>query len=437
MESLGVKDNSDQLVRTDLTPECIHCGLCLQACPTYIELGKEADSPRGRIYLMRAYERGAAPFSESFVQHISTCLDCRACESACPSGVPYGEMVEQAREVIEARIKRSFLSGLFRDFIFRQIFPSHRFLRLTFNLIRLYQSSGLQALVRSTGLLELFPGRLVELEQLLPDIRRKTQHVPLGKTFPALGNKQFRVGLLTGCVMNEIFGDINQATIRVLQRNGCEVVVPASQGCCAALHCHAGILQTAQEMAKRNIVAFEQADVDAVIINAAGCGAKMKEYGSLLAQDQAFRLRAQSFSNKTKDISEFLDTLPQFEQPGELPVRVAYDDPCHLLHAQKIGQAPRNLLKRIPKLQLIELDRPDQCCGSAGIYNITQYNLSMRILERKIDDIRQTDSEILATGNPGCILQIGYGLRKAGDSGIRVMHPIELLDQAYQNMPSA
>jgi glycolate dehydrogenase iron-sulfur subunit len=436
MDTLSAKNHSSQLSRADLTPECIHCGLCLQACPTYVELGKEADSPRGRIYLMRAYERKATPFSESFVKHISTCLDCRACESACPSGVPYGEMVEQAREVIEHHIERSYLSAGFRNFIFKQIFPSHRLVRLAFNLMRLYQSSGLQALVRSSRLLRLFPGHLAELEQLLPDIRKKTQHVALGETFPALGKRQFRVGLLTGCVMNEVFGDVNQATIRVLQRNGCEVIVPAAQGCCAALHCHAGITETAQEMARRNIIAFEQADIDAVIINAAGCGAKLKEYGSLLARDETFRSRAQVFSNKTKDISEFLDALPHFEEPGELGVRVAYDDPCHLLHAQKIGQAPRNLLKRIPKLQLVELERPDQCCGSAGIYNITQHDLSMRILDRKIEDIRKTNAEILTTGNPGCMLQISYGLRKAGDSGMRVMHPIELLDQAYRNTPS-
>jgi glycolate oxidase iron-sulfur subunit len=437
METLSAKDNSVHLNRADLTPECIHCGLCLQACPTYIELGKEADSPRGRIYLMRAYERKATPFSESFVQHISACLDCRACESACPSGVPYGEMVEQAREVIENHIQRSYLSAAFRNLIFKKIFPSHRFLRFAFDLMRLYQSSGLQGLVRSTKFLKLFPGHLAELEQLLPDIRRKTHHVALGATFPAFGKKQFRVGLLTGCVMNEVFGDVNQATIRVLQRNGCEVVVPASQGCCAALHCHAGITGTAQEMARRNITAFEQAEVDAVVINAAGCGAKLKEYGSLLAQDHTYRLRAQAFSDKVKDISEFLDGLPQFTRPGELKVRVAYDDPCHLLHAQRIGQSPRNLLKRIPRLQLVELEHPDQCCGGAGIYNITQYDLSMRILDRKIEDIRNINTEVVATGNPGCMLQIGYGLRKAGVSWIRVMHPIELLDQAYQTSPPA
>ena len=342
--------------------------------------------------------------------------------------------MEKAREVIEDHIERSYLSAGIRNFIFKQVFPSHRLLRLAFDLMRLYQSSGLQALVRSAGLLKLFPRRLAELELLLPDIRQKRQHVELGETFPALGKKQFRVGLLTGCVMNEVFGDINHATIRVLQRNGCEVVIPTSQGCCAALHCHAGLTKTAQEMARRNIVAFEQAAVDAVIINAAGCGAKLKEYGSLLVDDQTFRARAQTFSVKVKDISEFLDALPRFEKPGELAVRAAYDDPCHLLHAQKIGQAPRDLLRRIPKLQLVELDHPDQCCGSAGIYNITQYDLSMRILDRKIEDIRKTDAEILATGNPGCILQIGYGLRKAGDSKTRVMHPIELLDQAYQSV---
>jgi glycolate oxidase iron-sulfur subunit len=437
MESQSPECNSALLNRADLTPECIHCGLCLQACPTYIELGKEADSPRGRIYLMRAYERKAIPFSESFVQHISACLDCRACESACPSGVPYGTMVEQAREVIEQHIKRSYLSTAFRNLVFKQIFPSRQLLRLAFNLMRFYQLSGLQALVRAIGILKPFPGHLADLENLLPDIRKKTYHVPLGTTFPALGRKQFRVGLLTGCVMNEVFGDINQATIRVLQQNGCQVVVPASQGCCAALHCHAGLQETAREMARRNIAAFQAAEVEAVIINAAGCGAKLKEYGALLGADETFRSEAQAFSDKVKDISEFLEGLPELATPGELKVRVAYDDPCHLLHAQRIGQAPRNLLKKIPRLQLVELERPDQCCGSAGIYNITQYELSMRILDRKIEDVKKTGVEILTTGNPGCMLQIGYGLRKAGLSGIRVAHPVELLDQAYQILSRA
>ena len=426
--------SSTVLHRAELTPECIHCGLCLQACPTYIELGKEADSPRGRIYLMRAYERGVMPFSESFVQHISACLDCRACESACPSGVPYGELVEKARAVIEHNVQRSYLAEVFRNLIFKKVFPSHRLLRLHFNLLRLYQATGLQKLVRLTGLLRLFPGHLAELEELLPDIRKKKDHVELGSVFPALEKRQYRVGLLTGCVMNEIFGGINQATIRILQRNGCEVVVPAAQGCCAALHCHAGILDTAREMARKNILAFEAAEVDAVITNAAGCGAKLKEYGLLLAADHEFRERAQSFSHKIKDISEFLSSLPQMAKPGELRGRVAYDDPCHLLHAQKIGQPPRTLLNNIPGLQLVELEHPDQCCGSAGIYNITQYDLSMRILDRKVEDIKNSDAEILATGNPGCMMQIAYGLRKGGVAHIRVMHPVELLDQAYRNL---
>jgi glycolate dehydrogenase iron-sulfur subunit len=418
--------------RAELTPECIHCGLCLQACPTYIELGKEADSPRGRIYLMRAYERGSMPFSESFVQHISACLDCRACESACPSGVPYGELVEKARQVIEQRVNRSYLAEIFRNFIFKKVFPSHRLLRLNFDLMRFYQSSGLQRLIRATGVLKLFPGHLAELEQLLPDIRKKKRHVELGSVFPAVGKKRYRVGLLTGCVMNEIFGDVNEATIRVLQRNGCDVIVPGAQGCCAALHCHAGIIGTAQEMARKNILAFEEAGVDAVIVNAAGCGAKLKEYGALLDGDPEFRGRARAFSHKVKDISEFLSSLPSITKPGELRVRVAYDDPCHLLHAQKVGQPPRTLLNSIPGLQLVELERPDQCCGSAGIYNITQYELSMRILDKKIEDISKTDAEVLATGNPGCMLQIAYGLRKAGLQRPRVVHPVELLDQAYR-----
>lgn len=423
--------NQDSTIIKNLTPQCIHCGLCLQSCPTYIELGKEADSPRGRIYLMQAQQQGKIDVQGSFAQHISACLDCRACESACPSGVPYGHLIETAREVVETQLHRPWLVRMLRRYIFEYVFPSPKKLRLHFNLLRLYQRSGLQKLVRNLRLLKLFPGHLAELEELLPDLTSKNNRVNLGSVFKPKVPVRHRVGLLTGCVMNEIFGSIHHATIRVLQLNGCEIVVPKSQVCCAALHSHAGISLTAKQMAKKNIEAFERAGVEKIIVNAAGCGAKLKEYGSLLKDDVEFQFRAQTFSQKVVDISEFLYSLPEFSPPGPLRTRVAYDDPCHLLHAQKIAQAPRNLLKRIPELQLVELKNPDQCCGSAGIYNVTQYDLSMRILKRKIEDIRTCSPMILATGNAGCLIQISYGLRLANLQDIKVMHPIEILDQAY------
>ncbi len=435
MDSPAHSERRNSAAPADLRPQCVHCGLCLQACPTYIELGKEADSPRGRIYLMQAQQRGRLPVSGSFVQHISACLDCRACESACPSGVPYGELVEQARQVVEQQLKRPFLVEALRRYIFEWVFPSPRILRFHFDLLRLYQRSGLQALVRGLGALKLIPGRLAGLERLLPDLRGRTDHVKLGAIFKSHGQRKYRVGLVTGCVMNEIFGSIHRATIRVLQRNGCEVVVPSLQVCCAALHAHAGINPIAQQMAKKNILAFEQAGVEVIIVNAAGCGAKLKEYDSLLSQDSEFRSRARAFSRKVLDISEFLDGLPALSPPERLDLRVAYDDPCHLLHAQKIAQAPRDLLKRIPGLQLLELQYPDQCCGSAGIYNITQHDLSMRILERKVEDIKQCAPSVVATGNAGCLLQIAHGLRRAHLQQIRVMHPVEILDQAYRSSP--
>ncbi len=437
MDSAAHSEQSDSAIPANLTPQCIHCGLCLQACPTYIELGKEADSPRGRIYLMQAQQRGRLPVSGSFVQHISACLDCRACESACPSGVPYGELVEQARQVVEQQLKRPFLVEALRRYIFEWVFPSPRILRFHFDLLRLYQRSGLQALCRGLAALNLIPGRLAALERLLPDLRGRTDHLELGATFKCQGQQQHRVGLVAGCVMNEIFGNIHRATIRVLQRNGCEVVVPPLQVCCAALHAHAGIHTVARQMARKNIQAFEQAGVEAVIVNAAGCGAKLKEYDSLLGQDPEFRSRARAFSRKVLDISEFLDSLPALSPAGHLELRVAYDDPCHLLHAQKIAQAPRNLLKHIPGLQLLELQYPDQCCGSAGIYNITEHDLSMRILERKVEDIKQCAPSVVATGNAGCLLQISHGLRLAGLQHIRVMHPVEILDQAYRSSSPA
>jgi glycolate oxidase iron-sulfur subunit len=417
--------------RADLTPECVHCGLCLQACPTYIELGQEADSPRGRIYLMRAQQRGILKVSESFVKHISACLDCRACESACPSGVPYGEMVEKARELIEQESRDSLVVTVLRRIFFKSILPSRRWLRCSFSLLRFYQLLGLQNVVRASGVLKLLPGQLHRLERLLPDLRSKTQHVSLGKVFPAEGPAQHRVGLLTGCVMNEIFGGINEATIRVLQRNGCEVVVPENQTCCGALHCHAGIMDTARELALRNIQTFEEQQVDVILSNASGCGAKLKEYPSLFSNDSVLNNRAERFTAKVEDISSFLDRIPQLAEPRRIRARVAYDDPCHLLHAMKVSKPPRNLLRLIPGLELVELRTPDQCCGSAGIYNLTHYELSMKILERKIADIHKAQVDIVTTGNPGCILQISYGLRRAGLKGIEVLHPIELLDRAY------
>jgi len=428
------ESTQERISRTDLTPECVHCGLCLQACPTYVALGQEADSPRGRIYLMRAQERGVLGVSESFVNHISACLDCRACESACPSGVPYGEMVEKAREVIEQSFRRPLIITALRRIFFKLILPSRRWLRCSFTLLRLYQWLGIQRVVRASGILKLLPGQLDQLEQLMPDLRQKTQHVSLGHVFPSLGATHHRVGLLTGCVMNEIFGGINQATIRVLQRNGCEVVVPENQTCCGALHCHAGIADTARELALRNIRAFEEQQIDVLLSNASGCGAKLKEYPTLFSNDSELRKRAERFTAKVEDISSFLDRLPKLVKLGKIKARVAYDDPCHLLHAMKVSKPPRNLLRLIPELELVELRTPDQCCGSAGIYNLTHYELSMKILERKIDDIHKAQVQIVATGNPGCILQIAYGLGRAGLKGIEVLHPIELLDRAYSGL---
>lgn len=431
MESPAHPHQADSAVPAGLTPQCVHCGLCLQACPTYIELGKEADSPRGRIYLMQAQQRGRLPVAGSFAQHISACLDCRACESACPSGVPYGELVEQAREIVEQQLKRPLLVEALRRYVFGWVFPSPRILRFHFQLLRLYQRLGLQALVRRLASLKLIPSRLAGLERLLPDLGGRTTPVELGAVFRSTGSTRVRVGLVTGCVMNEIFAGIHRATIRVLQRNGCEIVVPSSQVCCAALHAHAGITATAKEMAKKNIQAFEQAGVSAVIVNAAGCGAKLKEYGALLAHDPEFSSQARSFSQRVVDISEFLDGLPALSPPGRLELKIAYDDPCHLLHAQRIAQAPRRLLQQIPGLRLLELRFPDQCCGSAGIYNITHPELSMRILERKIEDIKQCGPAVVATGNPGCLLQIANGLRMAHLHHVQVMHPVEILDRAY------
>ena len=412
--------------------DCIHCGLCLPACPTYAELGLEMDSPRGRLYLMRAYTDGRIDMTDNYVSHIYQCLDCRACETACPSGVHYGSLVEMARADIEEKRPKSAGERRLRDLVFKRLLPSSKLLALAFLPLRFYQGSGLQKLVRGLGLTRLLPTRLQDMEALLPELPRRSLKAKLKPIMPAKGEKKHRVGMVTGCVMNEMFTPINLATVRVLNRNGCEVVIPDTQTCCGALQVHSGERLTAEELARKNIDAFEQAHVEVIIINAAGCGAQLKEYGDLLEDDPDYRDRAKAFSARVRDISEFLATLTLDDSMGAIKARVAYHDACHLAHGQKIREQPRSLLKRIPGLELVEIEESDWCCGSAGIYNITQPEMANRLLERKMGHVRKAAPDIVVTGNPGCILQIRNGFRK--DAGtVEVLHPVELLDRAYQN----
>jgi glycolate dehydrogenase iron-sulfur subunit len=395
--------------------DCIHCGLCLSSCPTYRVLGSEMDSPRGRIYLMRAFDEGRAKITDSFVEHMSRCLDCRACETACPSGVHFGQMMEEMRGTITEQRPAHWITRL----VLRHIFPYPWRFQLASRMLQLYRAIGIQSLVRSTGLLKRIAPRMAAAEALMPDLEMQ-RGVPLNTHYRAEGEKRGTVAFFTGCVMNSMMGAINRASVNLLTAAGYDVVVPPAQICCGALANHAGLRDTAKDMARKNIAAFPAGKLDGIIINAAGCGAMLKEYPVLIDG-------AGEFSSKVKDITEFLVSTRIFERLKKpLARRVGYDDPCHLIHGQGIKLEPRKLLKAIPGIQLIEVEGADQCCGSAGIYNITQNELSMEILNRKMEKIQKANIEVLATGNPGCMFQFRYGAKKFG-MNLEVVHPVELL----------
>jgi len=410
--------------------DCIHCGFCLPTCPTYAILGTEMDSPRGRAYSMRALEDERIEISQKFSLHIDRCLGCFACETACPSGVRVGEMLEKTRSKIELYRKRPLLQRLFRRIMFRSVLPSRFLLGLAFCSLWFYQRSGLQQLVRKSGLLRLLPAGLRLIEPLTPTVERPvfTQSVP--EKFPVSGKTVYRIGLFLGCINDQLYRHVNQATCRVLQKNNCEIVTPPQQTCCGALQLHAGDYETTKKLAKKNIDVFLQHKVDFIIVNVAGCSAVMKEYDRLLADDPEYSEKAKRFSSKVKDVIEFLAEIPFNGDLGMLQLRVTYHDACHLAHAQNIRKAPRLMLKMIPGLELIDLPEADWCCGSAGIYNIMQPQLSSEILSRKIENIISTNAEVVAMGNAGCIFQIQQGLKKRGVH-INVCHTVELLDQSY------
>jgi glycolate oxidase iron-sulfur subunit len=407
---------------------CVHCGLCLNACPTYRELRVEMDSPRGRIYQMAQVSSGEAQISESYIEHIELCLACRGCETACPSGVQYGRLVEAARAEIESSIVRPWQTRFLRNLVFRKLLPSRFNLQLAGGLLYLYQACGLKKLVRTLGLL---PVRLSEVESLAPEVEPPFFYRYYGKVWPAEGERRYRVAFLGGCIANVSFARLNEATVRVLQKNGCEVSVPSGQTCCGALHVHAGIREEARRLARRNIDALVDKGYDAIITNAGGCGSTLKEYGELLQQDPYYAIKALRFSNLLKDVSEFLAAIGLNPNLGELPANVTYQDSCHLAHGQKIRTAPRQLLNAIPGLTLREMPLSDLCCGSAGIYNILHTEMSLALLEKKMTAVNGTRAEVIATANPGCMLQLEAGVRKWGH-GQRVAHVVELLDEAYQ-----
>jgi glycolate dehydrogenase iron-sulfur subunit len=420
---------------------CVHCGLCLSACPTYRLWNLEADSPRGRIqHMIHVVESGAsqpdAPLriSDSFVDHIDKCLDCRACETACPSGVQYGKLVEHARAQIERDYQRPFFSRLARNFVFHKLLPNPGRIAAAARLARIYQNSGLQKLARSTGILKLFG--LAEREALLPQIDNTFFYSQLGRTFPAVGVKRARVAFFAGCVANVTFSKLSEATIRVLTANGCEVFVPSGQLCFGAPSAHAGVRDAARDLARKNFPAFPLAEFDAIITNAAGCGSTLKEYDHLFTADESEYAAASAFSKKVRDVTEFLASLGLSAPLKPIPIRVTYQDSCHLLHGQKVREAPRKLLRAIPALEFVELPYSEICCGSAGSYNVTQTQASLELLAEKMKNAKSTQAQTIVTANPGCLLQLRAGAA-LHHTNQEVLHVVELLDRAQASAPSA
>jgi glycolate oxidase iron-sulfur subunit len=404
-----------RFVAYDKFLDCVHCGLCLPACPTYVELGTEMDSPRGRIYLMKALEEGALPMLPEVARHLDLCLGCRACETACPSGVRYGDLIESARAFVEAHHHRPLGERLRRRLITRVV-PHPSLLRLLLLPLRWLEVIGVLNLVRHFS----------SAAAMLP---RLGWWAPVPELEPARTPERHRVGFVAGCVAQVLFAETNRATLRVLARNGCTVETPARQVCCGALYLHAGVAREALDCARRNIDAFPDT-LEAIVVNAAGCGAMLKQYGELLANDPAYAERAHAFSAKVRDVSEFLATIDLVPPTRPIRARVTYHDACHLAHGQGVREAPRALLRQIPGLELVELDDADMCCGSAGSYNLTEPEMARRLGERKAATIRATGATCVAAANPGCVMQIQASLRRSGSDAV-VRHPIELLDEAY------
>jgi glycolate oxidase iron-sulfur subunit len=411
----------------DLLAKCVHCGLCLNYCPTYRTLGMEMDSPRGRIYQMMRVHNGQAEIDEAFTTHIDRCLGCLACETACPSGVQYGKIVERARAQIENHYTRPLVARTVRKFFYGKVLHNLGLLQFLARLVRFYQRSGLQTLMRKSGVLRLLG--MADLDRLSPQIDREFFFPEIGKVFPAVGERRGKVAFLAGCINNVAFSHLNRATVNVLTRNGIEVHIPAGQGCCGALDAHAGFRDDARTMARKNIDIFLAADYDAIVTNAAGCGSTLKEYNDLLEHDVQYAARATQFVAKVRDISEYLAQVGLKPPLKKIAQRVIYQDACHLAHAQKVKNPPRELLRAIG-CELVEIPHAEQCCGSAGVYNVAQTEISMKILEGKMDDISSVTASMIATGNVGCMIQLRAGVEMRSMK-MPVKHVVELLDEAY------
>ncbi len=412
-----------------LIDECVHCGFCLPTCPTYVLFGEEMDSPRGRIYLMNK-GLDEEPMNDEMVRHWDLCLGCMACVTACPSGVQYDKLIESTRQQVERRYERRADDKAFREMIF-QFFPYPNRLRAVAAPMRLYQRFGIGDKLRRAGIIQRIPARMRAMEALLPDLPKEEKIPDL--TVPA-GEKRRRVGVLTGCVQRVFFSPVNAATVRVLAAEGCEVVAP-KQGCCGALSTHAGREEESLDFARKTIDTFEDLNLDNIVVNAAGCGSTMKEYGYLLRDDPEYAQRAKAFSAKVRDVSEFLQELGPVAERNPLPVTAAYHDACHLAHAQGVRKQPRQTLKQIPGMEIKEIREAEICCGSAGIYNMVEPEPAAELGKRKANNILKTGAQMIVTSNPGCMLQIQSSLKKMGHGGLPMAHPVEVLDASLRGEP--
>ncbi|MGA7160496.1 MAG: (Fe-S)-binding protein [Bacteroidota bacterium] len=408
----------------------MHCGLCLPTCPTYVLTGSEKSSPRGRIRLMKSVADGDMEITPGFVDEMNFCLDCQACETACPAGVKYGALIEAARNQIYKQGRVTRLEKWLKSIFLAEILASKRKIKFLAILLRFYQRSGLEWFATRASLLDRLMPKMAKLQRFSPRINKKSFDELFPEIIRPVGAVKHRVAFLSGCIMNVAFADVNADTVEVLRRNGCEIIVPRTQECCGSLQAHNGDFESARKLARRNIDIFMEYEFEAIVINSAGCGAFMKEYDRYLAEDIQYAEKAKFVSSKVKDLTEFLVSI-NFEKPSRpLSVRVAYHDACHLVHAQHIYSEPREILRAVPGLDLVELTESTWCCGSAGIYNIMRYDDSMKFLERKVRNVETTGAELIVACNPGCLAQLNQGLNMYNVKG-EAIHLATLLQRAY------
>jgi glycolate oxidase iron-sulfur subunit len=409
--------------------DCVHCGMCLESCPTYELTGQEQHSPRGRVHLIKSVAEGKLEVNEQFMDPVYACLDCRACTTACPADVDVGGLIEEARGQIRQAMPLKGWKGMVSKTFLEGLFPHPNRLNALGGMLKFYQKSGAQTLVRKTGLINVMPKHLVEMEAIMPEIKQSVrQKYKNEEVIKANGETKHEVSMLTGCVMDVMFGEINDATINVLARNGNDVVIPKNQTCCGALHVHSGDREMGRKLAKQNIEAFK--DSDKVIVNAAGCGCMMKDYPELFHEDPEWRAKAEEFSDKVDDISKYLHDTGYEKPKAVMNTRITYHDACHLVHGQGVREEPRELLLNIPGVEMVHMPNSDRCCGSAGIYNITNPEMAGAVLESKMQNVPD-DVEMISMGNPGCMLQMAMGVQKYGKNQ-KVVHTVQLLDWAYQ-----